>query len=134
MAIENSTNWVVEHDTIKVNNLTDVSMTISGETIDVTNKGSNAWARKLMGTKSAAGSYGAHFEKTATQGFEEAYDDLVAGTTATLLHHAGEASGDVTYSIPVLITSVELAGGVEEALSYTVNWESNGEPTKTTVI
>jgi predicted secreted protein len=134
MAVENSTNWVALHDTVQVDNLTNVNMTVNAETIDVTNKDSAGWRSLIAGTKSASGSYEAHFEKAATQGFEEAYDDLVAGSSVTLKHQEGAATGDVSYSFTALITSVEKSGGVEEGLSYTVNWEATGAPTKATVI
>lgn len=133
MAVLNATKLIIENSSVAIEDLQNCSITVNVETIDVTTKDSNGWRELIAGVGSWSGSGDSLVDKTATEGYEEQYDDIIAKTAVTIKFTTQE-TGDTYWEGPAILTSWELSGGTEEALSVSYSFEGTGQLTKGTEI
>ena len=105
--------------------ITNWSLTINGETIDITSFDSSGWRALASGTKTWSWSCSMHYAGDATEGGDESAADLIAGTTVAFLSTTG-VTGDVTFGGNCKITSWEMSGGLGEPVSISVSGEGTG--------
>ena len=127
-----ATTGIQAHDTRYVtiagtqyDHITNWSLSINGETIDITSFDSSGWNDIASGTKSWSWSCTMHYAGDATEGGDESAADIVAGTTVAFLSTTG-VTGDVTFGGNCKITQWELSGGLGESNQVTVSGTGTG--------
>ena len=115
-----------------------VSISISADTIDITDKDSAGFRTLIGGTKSFSLSADGLMDFNPTDATVTEVDELttqmLARTAVTFdFTLATTASGDYFYTGSGFITSVEISGGTEDAPSYSVSIEGSGALTTTAV-
>lgn len=113
---------------------TEANISISRSVIEATCK-DNDGARQVLGgelawTASASGL----FKFDAGYGISDLTDAILNDTSVTLKFGIqDEDAGDFYLSGTAKVTSVEMAGSVNDAATWSVNFEGSGTVTKTTV-
>ena len=116
----------------KIDTQLDASLSISHEPRTGINKDSGGWEETRPGKKSWEMSGESEFAYDATEGFDQLFDALIAGTEVTL-KFSTEVTGDTAYSGAAQITKLESSAGVEEDVKYSYSFKGNGAITKSTV-
>lgn len=117
---------------VKIMNLTDNTISFSSATRATTNKDTAGWETHLTTVKSFKGSANGLFTEDSGNGFEDAYDALVAGVAVTL-RLSSAVVGDKYYEGEVLVTSLEKSDPDNENSTWSVEYLGTGAPTKGTV-
>jgi len=114
-----------------VAHLTNLSLSFSGETIDLTSKDNNGFKDFIMGLKSFSLSAEGFVDfQTGTD--QRNFDDFMtaarAGTPLTVLVK-NSTVGDSTIQGTAYVTSLELTSGTEEGATFTATLEFAGDVT-----
>jgi predicted secreted protein len=128
MAIKSGTTLLLKNNSVLVEDMVDVSLSISKQTIDVTSKDSAYWRAILAGTRSATISANAFVDHGATEGFDEILSDFNDNTDVTF-DISTDVTGDATISGSGIITSIDKTGALDDATRYSFTIEVNGAPT-----
>lgn len=116
---------IVKNNSVQVDNLMDVSLTLNKQVIEVTTKDSNYWREILPSIRSASLSFTAVVDYTASEGWAEIYADYVS-QTAVSWEFTTDDTGDSTLSGSAHITSIEKTGPMTGAAQYSVTMEVTG--------
>lgn len=119
--------------TTAINNLEDCELSLEAEAIDVTTKDSNGWKEVLHGLKSWTISGGGILDFAATEGVEEIFDDLVAGTAGTI-KFSTSVTGDSEFSGSGIYTSLSISAPKEDKVSFSFTITGTGVLSKTTIV
>jgi TP901-1 family phage major tail protein len=105
---------------------------MAADMIDVTTADSTGgWKEYLAGEKGGTISIEGLYDTSATEGFEEAADDLISGAVATFKY--GETESGTTYwTGSGLISSVSITGDKNDGASYSLTIQLTGAVTKAT--
>jgi predicted secreted protein len=123
---------IVESSVAKlVAHLTNLSLSFSGETIDLTSKDNNGFKDFIMGLKSFSLSVEGFVDfQTSTD--QRNFDDFMtaarAGTPLTVLVK-NSTVGDTTIQGTAYVTGLDLTSGTEEGATFTANLEFSGDVT-----
>ena len=120
---------------------TDVSISISAETRDVTNKFSQGWRYLAEGLRSFSVSGSHLFAENATNGEAELYAAIDNRTPLFFkvtvqndnASSTAEVNGNTRYTGQMWITSLEKTGGVEDNVTFSFTGEGSGELTRETI-
>lgn len=96
------------------------------------NKDSAGWEGARSGKKSWEASGEAELQLDATQGMEELFDAMIAGTELTILFST-EVTGDTYFTGAAQVTKLDISAGVEEDVKYSYAFKGNGALAKATV-
>jgi predicted secreted protein len=119
-------------DAVKFNHLTDFSISIGKETINVTSFDSQGWQDFIDTDKNWTASCTAFYAMDAAHNADDAFDDLNAsGTNALLL--STEETGDTTYGGMVIHTQVEITGSKGSAMQCSISFQGTGALSKSAV-
>lgn len=106
------------------------TLTVEGEEIDVSCKGSGDWGDTLAGTKTWNISINAKLEVDATNGFFEVLENLIDGTELAIevTTYAGSAgiTGDKFIAGTAVVTSTTLNGNRNEAVTWDATLSGRG--------
>ena len=122
---------------VLVDNLTDLSVSFSTETRDTTTKNNGGYRAILAGLKTLTVTFSAFYAADATNGYEELFADMEAGTKldVTIASHQqsddAEIDDDMDIDFEAYCTSLELSAGTEDNASYTATFECVTDPTFT---
>lgn len=122
---------------VLVDHLTDLSVSFSTETRDTTTKNNGGYRAILPGLKTLTVTFTAFYAADATNGYEELFADMEAGTKldVTIASHAqsddAEIDDDMDIDFEAYCTSLELSAGTEDNASYTATFECVTDPTFT---
>lgn len=116
----------------KFDHITSCTLTIGQETIDVTSMDSSGWKDLKVADKSWSMNVEAFYAMDATEGADEAADDLLAQTSHTVLLST-EVTGDTTYSGTAYPTSIDINSSKGSAVTASISYEGTGALTKGTV-
>ena len=122
---------------VLVDNLTDLSVSFSTETRDTTTKNNGGYRAILPGLKTLTVTFSAFYAAEATNGYEELFADMEAGTKldVTIASHQqsddAEIDDDMDIDFEAYCTSLELSAGTEDNASYTATFECVTDPTFT---
>ena len=113
---------------------TDVTISVSAETRDVTNKFSGGWRYLAEGLRSYTISGSHLFAENASNGEKELYDAIGARTPlyfkATVQNDntgsTAEVNGNTRYRGVAYITSLERTGGVDDNVTFSFTAEGTG--------
>ena len=114
---------------VVVDNVTDLSASLSVDTRDTTTKNNGGYKALLPGLKSLSVNFSAMYADDATQGFAELMTAYNAGTkqavkvTSYDFDGSAENSGDHRLSFDAYITSVEWSAGTEDNATYSCTME-----------
>ena len=114
---------------VVVDNVTDLSVSISTDTRDTTTKNNAGYRALLPGLKSLSINFSAYYATDATQGFDQLMTAYNAGTkqavkvTSYDFDTPGENSGDDRLVFDAYVTSLELTAGTEDNPSFTCTME-----------
>lgn len=131
-----ATTGIVYDDIVKVSiggvqfdHVTDFSLNVSQETIDVTTFDSSREKDFLAADTSWSGSFTALVAYDATEGIAEAFADVTGGTSVAILFSSA-SSGDPTYGGSVFVTSWEKSGSKGSATSLAISFQGTGTITE----
>lgn len=134
-----ATTGILVHDDLyvlvnsaKFDHLTSLTFTVNQETIDITSMDSNGWRDLAVADKNWSLSLEAFYAMDATEGADESYDDLVAGTSTTILI-SSEVTGDTTYTGSAKVTSWAINPSKGSGVTVSISFEGTGAITKSTV-
>ena len=122
---------------VLVDNLTDLSVSFSTETRDTTTKNNGGYRAILPGLKTLTVTFSAFYAAEATNGYEELFADMEAGTKldVTIASHQqsddAEIDDDMDIDFEAYCTSLELSAGTEDNASYTATLGCVTDPTFT---
>lgn len=114
---------------VVVDNVTDLSASLSVDTRDTTTKNNGGYKALLPGLKSLSVNFSAMYADDATQGFDELMTAYNAGTKqavkVTSYDFDGDAenTGDHRLSFDAYITSIEWSAGTEDNATYSCTME-----------
>jgi predicted secreted protein len=114
---------------VVVDNVTDLSASLSVDTRDTTTKNNGGYKALLPGLKSLSVNFSAMYADDATQGFAELMTAYNAGTkqavkvTSYDFDGSAENTGDHRLSFDAYITSVEWSAGTEDNATYSCTME-----------
>jgi predicted secreted protein len=111
--------------TVQYDHITNWSLSINGETIDITSFDSSGFSEIASGTKSWSWSCTMHYAGDATEGGDESGAAILAGTTLAFLCTTGVVA-DVTFGGNCKITQWELTGGLGESNKVNVSGTGTG--------
>ena len=108
------------------------SLEIAADMIDVTTADSSGgWKEFITGELGGTITVEGLYDYNATEGFSDAFADLVAGTSVTWKY--GETtSGSKYYTGSALISNVSVSGDKNDAANYTFNLQVTGSITEAT--
>ena len=106
---------------------TEVSISLNQETIDVTTKDSSGMRELLPGLKSGSVSVSGLQDYSDAAGVEKLTGTFDTGAAVAIIWDS--TSGE-TFSASGILTSLELAGGTEDAPTYSASFELTGTITK----
>lgn len=109
----------------KISHATEGSISLSMDTRDTTTKDSSGNRELLESTKSWSMSAGAMYADDATQGVNALMTSWENRSTVTV-KFSTEVSGDDYWEGSAHVTSVEVSGGVEDNVTYSVSFEGTG--------
>lgn len=116
----------------KFTHITSCSLTIDQETIDITNYDSSKWKEFDVGDKSWKMDVEAYYAMDAAENGDEALDDIIAGTSHTLLLTT-EETGDTTLSGTAWPVSLSVNSSKGSAVTLSASYQGSGALTKGTV-
>jgi len=128
MAIKSGTTLLLLTNSAQVEDLVDVSISFSKQTIDVTNKNSSYWREVLPGTRSATITANAFVDYAATEGFDELISDFATNTDVTW-EISTNVTGDSNLTGSGIVASIDKTGALDDAMRYTFTIEVNGAVT-----
>tara|TARA_B100001778_G_C18554983_1_gene614866 strand:- start:355 stop:810 length:456 start_codon:yes stop_codon:yes gene_type:complete len=114
---------------VVVDNVTDLSASLSVDTRDTTTKNNGGYKALLPGLKSLSVNFSAMYADDATQGFDELMTAYNAGTkqavkvTSYDFNGTAEIVGDHRLKFDAYITSVEWSAGTEDNATYSCTME-----------
>lgn len=120
---------------------TDVSISVSQETRDTTNKFSQGWTYRAEGLRSFSVSGSHLFAEDATNGEAELWNSINSRTAlffkATVQNDNAtattEVNGNTRYTGQIWITSLERTGGVDDNVTFSFTGEGSGALTRETI-
>lgn len=134
MAIFNGTLTVLQMDgTTPLAELTNVTMSLSQETFDVTSKESAGWVKILPSLRSAT------FTAEGIADFQASNKDLAdiftaySNRTAVAIIWTNGVTGDQKVSCSTYITSCEVNAPMEDTVTYSIEFQSTGALTFATI-
>lgn len=128
MAIKSGTTLKLKNNSVAVEDLVDVSVSFSKQTIDVTSKDSSYWRALLHGTKSGTITANAFVDYAATEGYDEIISDFNSNTDVSF-EISTDVTGDSNITGSGIVQSIEKTGALDDAMRYTFTIEINGVPT-----
>jgi TP901-1 family phage major tail protein len=133
MAIYNGTLQVLKYDGTNMCELTNVTVSLSQETFDVTSKESAGWTEILPGVRSAT------FSAEGIADFQASNKDLAdvfasfTGRTVVPIEWTNTITGDKKLTCNAYITSCEISAPMEDTVTYSIEFQSTGAVTSATI-
>lgn len=133
MAIYNGTLQILKMDTTKLAELTNVTISLTQETFDVTSKDSGGWSEILPGLKSAT------FTAEGIADFQSSDKDLAdvftafIGRSQVALEWTNGVTGDKKLTCNAYITSCEVSAPMEDTVTYSIEFASTGAITSANI-
>jgi len=129
MAVFNGTNIAVTLGGTAVAHATECSLSLNQETIEVTTKDSSGMRELIPGLKSGSISISGLQEVAGSAGVKALAGAMNTGAAVALVFDQVETSGE-KWTANGILTSLELAGGTEDAPTYSASFELTGTITK----
>lgn len=123
MAKYNGTKLKLLSDGIALSNLKNITLTVNGATVDVTDKDSSGWKEILTGLKDWQISGECELNSASTLPASTLFARISAGTScAVIFYHS--VTGQLSYSGSGYYTKFEQKGGTED--NITISWSLMG--------
>jgi TP901-1 family phage major tail protein len=103
----------------------DNSLSINGETIDVTTKDSAGWKEAMAGVRSWSVKGSGVFDDADSFGFDD-LKALVDAKVPVTVRISTEASGDTYQQGEAIITSLELTAPMEDKVGFSYSFDGSG--------
>lgn len=132
MAKINGTKIKILSDGVTIDNLKNVSMSINGAMIDVTNKDSGGWKEVLPGLKDCTiqGDGGVDWADSAMTP-DEIFTKIAAGTSCAVMFY-DTVVGNKTYTATGYYSKFNLKAGTEDEYTFDFEITITGTVTQTT--
>lgn len=133
MGIFNGSLTVLKLDGTNLAELTNVTMSLSQETFDVTSKESAGWTEVLPGVRSAT------FSAEGIADFQATNKDLAdiftayTNRAAVAIEWTNGVTGDKKATCSAYITSCEISAPMEDTVTYSIEFASTGAVTFATI-
>lgn len=118
---------------VKFTHLTSCTLTLGQETIEITTMDSNGWKDFDVADKEWSMTVEAFYAFDAAENGDEAADDIIAGTTHTVLLTT-ESTGDTTYTGTAWPTSLDINSSKGSGVTLSVNYQGTAPLTKGVVV
>ena len=113
----------------QIEDQTDSEISFEGEMDEITTKDSTGnWKEFTPGLKGWTVSLSGNYDPTATEGADEAIDELIAGTSATVLFTTG-VSGNREFTGTGYVSSVNTSAPLSGPATYSIEIQGTGVPT-----
>lgn len=110
--------WVQTAGTL-INGLTEKSLSLQADEIDITTQDSGEYKEFLAGHKSGSVSFGGKDDEAHTQGYDELYAAFHAGTAVTFAYGRGiKTTGGRVMTGSAIITNLEHVGNMNSECTY----------------
>jgi hypothetical protein len=129
--IFNGTNLLLKLDGTIIGHSTSCSMSLSMDTPEATTKDSNGFSEYIAGVKGGEISFEGLVDYSDSLNGIELFDSLLARTTLTCVFGTAE-SGDAIYTADGFLSSIEMSGEMESAVTYSGSITISGAITKST--
>jgi hypothetical protein len=129
--IFNGTNLLLKLDGTIIGHSTSCSMSLSMDTPEATTKDSNGFSEYIAGVKGGEISFEGLVDYSDSLNGVELFDSLLARTTLTCVFGTAE-SGDAIYTADGFLSSIEMSGEMESAVTYSGSITISGAITKST--
>lgn len=106
-----------------IQDLNEGSVTVNGETIEISVFAGGGWVQKIQGLKSADISISGYFSTTDTNGQLKLRTDFLAGVPTTM---SALLDGTVGWTGSFLVTSLEYSASASDMVSFSASLESTG--------
>ena len=114
---------------VQVEDQIDGEITFESDMDEATSKDSSGnWRDFLYGLKGWSGSCTINYDPVATEGVDEAIDELIAGTTATLLFTTGVTSNR-EWTGTALVQNVSIQAPLSGPATASIQFQGTGTPT-----
>lgn len=125
MAQYNGTKLKILQNGIVIDDLSEVTMTVDGEMIEVTNKDSAGWSEFLPGKRKVTMSGTADLDSTSTLPASDIFAKISAGTLcAVIFYHT--VTGQKSYTGSGYYTKFEQKGGTEDRMQISFDIQMTG--------
>lgn len=133
MAIYNGTLQILKMDTTKLAELTNVTISLTQETFDVTSKDSGGWSEILPGLKSATSTAeGIADFQSSDKDLADVFTAFI-GRSQVALEWTNGVTGDKKLTCNAYITSCEVSAPMEDTVTYSIEFASTGAITSATI-
>jgi predicted secreted protein len=129
----NGTDLKLFVDTVEVGYLTSITVSSDADTLDTASQSSGKYRTNIMGRMGSTVSFDGLHRFDATEGFEQFFADMKAGTSVAI-KVSNENAGDFEFSATANITSIELSISDNEVVSFSGEFLVTGEPTWTVIV
>ncbi len=129
--IFNGTNLLLKLDGTIIGHSTSCSMSLSMDTPEATTKDSNGFSEYIAGVKGGEISFEGLVDYSDSLNGVELFDSLIARTVLTCVFGTAE-SGDAIYTADGFLSSIEMGGEMESAVTYSGSITISGAITKST--
>jgi predicted secreted protein len=129
----NGTDLKLFVDTVEVGYLTSITVSSDADTLDTASQSSGKYRTNIMGRMGSTVSFDGLHRFDATEGFQQFFADMKAGTSCTV-KVSNENAGDYEFSATANITSIELSISDNEVVSFSGEFLVTGEPTWTVIV
>jgi len=129
--IFNGTNLLLKLDGTIIGHSTSCSMSLSMDTPEATTKDSNGFSEYIAGVKGGEISFEGLVDYSDSLNGVELFDSLIARTELTCVFGTAE-SGDAIYTADGFLSSIEMSGEMESAVTYSGSITISGAITKST--
>ena len=129
--IFNGTNLLLKLDGTIIGHSTSCSMSLSMDTPEATTKDSNGFSEYIAGVKGGEISFEGLVDYSDSLNGVELFDSLLARTELTCVFGTAE-SGDAIYTADGFLSSIEMSGEMESAVTYSGSITISGAITKST--
>lgn len=118
---------------VAINNLTNVTLSIGADMIDVTTKDSAGWAEFLAGKKNAtmSGEGIVDFSASSIPPSTIFSSYLSSGTSAAVIFSDGTPSTGKSYTATAFFDKLEYKAGTEDNFTFSFSLKITGVPTQT---
>ena len=127
----NGTNLLLKLDGTIIGHSTSCSMSLSMDTPEATTKDSNGFSEYIAGVKGGEISFEGLVDYSDSLNGVELFDSLIARTVLTCVFGTAE-SGDAIYTADGFLSSIEMSGEMESAVTYSGSITISGAITKST--
>ena len=133
MAVKKGQDVWVASGAVVINGMTDKSLDLAITEIPTTTNDDAGWSTSLTGTEALTFNFTFYDDESDTSGFDELYDQAIAGTAVTVIYGSGvKTTGERVIYGSAVVLSVNKKDTIDSACEVTASMKITGAPTRAT--